>query len=395
MLPKHSNASDTPTTAPTEGGLIPIWDALHSFKVARYRLTYRVIRPVAFEGYLGSVLRGTFGARLRWISCPSRTAPCVGCEWRTRCAYAYVFETPVPEGAERLRTHQDIPRPFVIEAPPPGALRLAAGDELSLGLILLGRAVDYLPHFILAFREIDRFSQGPGAGPGANVRLEEFAVARGGFGWRVDAAGEAVSDAARTAPSAARVAPSPDEVVWRAADPRRVAAGTVLTGREIIAQGPVGAPPGAPAQAPTGVAGSAEAAGDDGLRALTITFQTMTRLKHEAGYARRPEFHILVRSLLRRVSNLLYFHDGIDLGVDFRDLIARAGQVSLTHDGTRWQDWTRYSSRQGAAMDLGGFVGEARYAGDLDGFLPLLLIGEYVHVGKNATFGLGRMRLGS
>jgi hypothetical protein len=353
--------------------MIPIWDALHSFKVARYRLTYRVIRPVAFEGYLGSVLRGTFGARLRWISCPSRTAPCVGCEWRTRCAYAYVFETPVPEGAERLRTHQDIPRPFVIEAPPPGALRLVPGDQFSVGLVLLGRAVDYLPHFILAFREIDRFSQGPGAGPGANVRLEEFAVARGGFGWRVDAAGEAVSDAARAEPS-------PDEVVWRAADPRRVAGGTVLTGRQIIARAP---------------AGVAESAGNDGLRALAITFQTMTRLKHEAGYARHPEFHILVRSLLRRVSNLLYFHGGIDLGVDFRDLIARASQVSLTHDGTRWQDWTRYSSRQGAAMDLGGFVGEARYAGELDGFLPLLLLGEYVHVGKNATFGLGRMRVGS
>jgi hypothetical protein len=101
-----------------------------------------------------------------------------------------------------------------------------------------------------------------------------------------------------------------------------------------------------------------------------------------------------VRSLLRRVSNLLYFHSEIDLGVDFRDLIARAGDISLTHDATRWQDWTRYSSRQSVAMDLGGFVGEARYAGDLGPFLPLLLLGEYVHVGKNATFGLGRMRIG-
>lgn len=329
-VPAASRAART--AAPAEGGLIPIWVALHSFKVARYRLTYRVVRPVVLEGYLGSVLRGTFGARLRWISWPSRTARCVGCEWRTRCAYAYVFETSVPEGTERLRTHQDIPRPFVIEAPPPGALRLAAGDEFGLGLVLLGRAVNYVPHFILAFREIDRFSQGPGGVPAANVRLEEFAVARG------ESDGQGGANRGATS--------SMDEVVWRAAEPRRVSGGTVLTGREIITRAPF------------------KAAGANGRKVITVTFETMTRLKHEAGYARRPKFHILVRSLLRRVSNLLYFHGAVDLGVDFRDLMARAGEISLTHDGTRWQDWTRYSSRQGAAMDLGGFVGEARYAGD-------------------------------
>jgi hypothetical protein len=37
-------------------------------------------------------------------------------------------------------------------------------------------------------------------------------------------------------------------------------------------------------------------------------------------------------------------------------------------------------------MDLGGFVGEARYAGNLDDFLPLLLIGEYVHEEFDLSF---------
>jgi hypothetical protein len=35
-------------------------------------------------------------------------------------------------------------------------------------------------------------------------------------------------------------------------------------------------------------------------------------------------------------------------------------------------------------MDLGGFVGEARYAGNLDDFLPLLLIGEVERRSKAA-----------
>ena len=54
-------------------------------------------------------------------------------------------------------------------------------------------------------------------------------------------------------------------------------------------------------------------------------------------------------------------------------------------------DATRYSSRQDERMDLGGLVGAAAYEGDLAEFLPWLLWGQLVHVGMNATFGLGRV----
>jgi len=48
-------------------------------------------------------------------------------------------------------------------------------------------------------------------------------------------------------------------------------------------------------------------------------------------------------------------------------------------------------------MTFGGLVGEVTYEAphgeDLDPYLPLLLWGELVHVGKNATFGLGQYRI--
>ena len=56
-------------------------------------------------------------------------------------------------------------------------MRLAPGDRLSLYLVLFGRGVDYLPYFILAFRDINRIAQGPPAGYGANVGLEQVSVA--------------------------------------------------------------------------------------------------------------------------------------------------------------------------------------------------------------------------
>jgi hypothetical protein len=87
------------------------------------------------------------------------------------------------------------------------------------------------------------------------------------------------------------------------------------------------------------------------------------------------------------------FHCGERLDVDFLGLIERAKAVRLVADRTRWRDWTRYSSRQDRRMKLGGLVGEAEYEGALDAAWPFLEFGQWTHVGKNATFGLGRYEI--
>ncbi|MEW6229930.1 MAG: CRISPR system precrRNA processing endoribonuclease RAMP protein Cas6, partial [Bacillota bacterium] len=138
----------------------------------------------------------------------------------------------------------------------------------------------------------------------------------------------------------------------------------------------------------------AESAASSHALHLTVSFETMTRLKFEGSLNDRPEFHVLIRSLLRRISSLLYFHHGTKLDMDFRGFISQAERVRLAAQRTQWVDWERYSSRQDARMKLGGIVGAATYEfpdPDLVAlFLPWLLLGEYAHVGKGGTFGLGR-----
>jgi len=75
---------------------------------------------------------------------------------------------------------------------------------------------------------------------------------------------------------------------------------------------------------------------------------------------------------------------------DHKGLIAAAEKIKLIRNQTRWHDWERYSSRQKERMAFGGIVGEAEYKGPLGAFLPYLTFGQWTHVGKNATFGLGR-----
>jgi CRISPR-associated endoribonuclease Cas6 len=48
-----------------------------------------------------------------------------------------------------------------------------------------------------------------------------------------------------------------------------------------------------------------------------------------------------------------------------------------------------YSNRQKRSTPIGGLVGTATFQGDLTPFLDLLVIGELIHVGKNAVKGGG------
>ncbi len=42
-------------------------------------------------------------------------------------------------------------------------------------------------------------------------------------------------------------------------------------------------------------------------------------------------------------------------------------------------------------MFMGGIIGSVTYAGDLGKYLPLFEIASKVHIGKQTTFGMGRI----
>lgn len=294
--------------------------------------------------YKGSVLRGGFGSAFRRVACAPRAKNCLGCLLRGVCPYAYVFETSPPEGSAVLRNLKDVPRPFVIEPPEDYRTEYTPGEALEFGLVLIGRGVEYLPFFIAAFKELGRTGIGPLRAGFDLVRVEQL---KGTYR-------HVVYDA-DSSPGTLNLQPVKEGCVYR---------------RDV-----------------------AEEAARLPLESVRIEFLTQTRLKADDEMQSRPDFDVLVRSILRRVSSLAYFHHGVALDLDYRELIERARQVRTVIDRTRWVNWVRYSNRQDASMNLGGVVGWADYAGDLSPFRELLIVGQLVHVGKNATFGLGRIRV--
>ena len=126
---------------------------------------------------------------------------------------------------------------------------------------------------------------------------------------------------------------------------------------------------------------------------ITLTFLTPTRLVHNGTNATPAEFHVFFRNVLRRVNLLNHFHCAGELWDDALDLIAEAGRITAATARLRWLEWDRYSARQGQRVPMGGFIGRVSYAGNLCRLWPWLALGQWVHVGKGATLGLGEHRV--
>jgi hypothetical protein len=306
-----------------------------ALSLTRYRVTLEALERLALPAYLGSTLRGAFGHVFRTLACPGRAGE--SCPVPAACPYHRVFETAPPPDATALRTHEEIPRPFVIAPPPAAAREYPPGSEMDFELTLIGRAQELLPYFVVTFRELDRLGRGRRA-----VRLRRI---------------EAVDPIHGTT-----------EAVYSAED------NLVRISDCRVTLADCAAPP-----CPSGP--------------VRVWFVTQTRLTHEGQIVRRPDFHVLFRRLLGRLSSLARFHCGGPLEADFRDLIERAGAVRLVRDETRWTTWARYSGRQARRMEWAGLAGTATYAGDFAPFWPYLVFGQWAHVGKGATFGLGAYRL--
>lgn len=304
--------------------------------------------------YKGSTFRGVFGHALKKVVCALRREDCRECLLRSRCVYAFVFETLPPDaplpaevnpseapvtGVSRRRVAAP-PHPYVIEPDAGVQTHYRPGESFVFNLLLFGRANEYLPYFIYAFDQVGQ------AGIGKRI-----AGKRGTFALQtVKAGGRTIYDRASGKIS-----------------------GEVFT--EDLTVGPR-------------LEDSAES-----VRTIKINLRTPLRLKYDNRLEATLPFHILVRAALRRVSSLCEYYGSGEPDLDYRGLVARACEVQTRASTLRWFDWQRYSNRQDQAMLMGGIVGEVTYTGALDEFVPLLRFCERAHLGKQTSFGLGRIEV--
>ncbi|MFN7923695.1 MAG: CRISPR system precrRNA processing endoribonuclease RAMP protein Cas6 [Bryobacteraceae bacterium] len=124
---------------------------------------------------------------------------------------------------------------------------------------------------------------------------------------------------------------------------------------------------------------------------VRVRFVAPTELKTGSQLAPKPEFPILYARLRDRISTLRAAYGAGPLAIDFRAAAERASRVSMTRCDLEWERVERRSSRTGQTHPLGGFTGEAEYAGELGEFLPYLELGQWTGVGRQTVWGKGEI----
>lgn len=315
----------------------------------KFNFKIEAIDTLALPDYKGSTFRGAFGYAFKKIVCALRKNDCHDCILKTKCIYSYVFETSPSEGADimGMNKYLKIPHPFVIE-PPEESIRIySPHDILSFNLILIGKASDYLPYFIYTFDELGKSGIGKRKGKFRLLKVEsvEKTVYSGEDKTIRDVGIERLD--------------IPENIDFN----RRAAVFPALPQGENI----------------------------EGQDSVALKFLTPARISYGRDLAVKLEFHIFVRTLLRRLCLLYYFHSGTQAPLwNHKQIIAEAENVSIERDHLRWHDWERYSSRQAVRMKMGGLIGDIKYKGNIDPYLPILKAGEILHVGKGTSFGLGK-----
>jgi CRISPR-associated endoribonuclease Cas6 len=133
--------------------------------------------------------------------------------------------------------------------------------------------------------------------------------------------------------------------------------------------------------------------GKEGIMYCTVKFETPVRLKKDGKIVQFIDFRLLIRSIITRLNALVYFYGNRDIMADFNELLEEAEKVSVARCNTRFMDFKWHSGRQKTNIMLGGLVGEMGYRGNISLFYPYLKISEITGVGKNTTFGFGRIKV--
>ena len=313
---------------------VPAANAVVQLPLMRYRLRFHVGDAEALRGiYLGSAWRGAFGRALRRSACITNLPSCENCVLLERCVYPRTFEKRPPANEQKLRRYPTAPNPYVL-APHSDS----ADGTLGLDVTLFGDANDDAPAILQALERAGRDGLTQNRVP---LRLLE---------------------------TQAETTTGSEDSEWTAI---RSAGGGLRTCAARIVETP------RPVAPPS---------------AVRVRLTSPLRIRADGRYVdpRRFGFRAFAANLLRRVSLLTYFFGKRPLEVEFATLLQEAERVRIEDAQLRWREGARHSSRQQARIPMGGIVGSFVAQGPAVATLwPCLWLGQWTHIGKGCTMGLG------
>ncbi len=289
---------------------------------------------IVFPNFKGNVFRGSLGKALRRLTCASGLDDCKGCLLINNCIYSRSSESFNPRVNQSiLGKVEKAPHPFIVDVNEKNRLEYSRNQDIRFRLTLIGEAMKYISYFILAFIDIGEYGIGSTRGC--------FKIKQ------VRTGGQEIYNELK-------------KLITLDFD-------FILGSRFITEKWDKGC--------------------------LNISLETPLRLKYSHRFQKQITFPMIMSNLLRRVYLLANHYCGGPASVDMKELIEMSKKVVLVNSEIYWQEQKRYSYRQNREISMAGVSGTLDFKGDFNPFIAFLRIGEYLHLGKGTSFGLGKIKI--
>lgn len=311
-----------------------------------------VERPIALNEHKGSAIRGAFFHALRgrpegktWRGfCANQSAKeCFECPLLTACPISALLAQYDPTA----RRGHAIAQPVMVKPPLTRATDFLPDSPFRFGLSIAGSAIQLLPYVALAIQ------QGmPQEGLGRRDRLNDFK--KGNFQLQRMVAVHPLRGEQQT--------------LWQRGDKRVEMARLSVTHADVLAYA---------ATLPTD--------------RITLRLLTPMQIVEQGQTLREFRFRPFFQRLMERLITLTatvgsgqWFADEAE-----RHALLTAADAIHVEAHTRWETLESYSSRANHRSYLSGLIGSVTLTGNLAPFLPWLVWGGQLHVGKDAVKGDG------
>lgn len=313
---------------------------------SNYTIQCRFLEDGTLSVFKGSALRGAFGHALKRAVCTVREKDCIACILHHQCLFAQFFmeQKTTQEGKT-----PSIPHPYIIEPPQNPKRTYSKGEEFDFSLILLGNLYEKLPFLVYAFELMG--SRGIGRASNEELKSTPFEI---------------------IGIQAAHIQEQPQIY-----NPIKKQLSHIPSPALLEYSAP---------------AFSKTDSSLQKMQELTVMLETPLRYKADNSFHSDLTFEDLFKLMARRITVAFKEFGEKEPEIDYKNLLQQAKNISIIESNIIWKDQKRYSARQKQALKIGGLEGRISFKGDFTEFIPLLNLAILLHLGKQTSFGLGKIQ---
>jgi len=305
---------------------------------ADYRFTFKALEPLSLPEHSGTLWHSVLGKALHQSSCIVPKGECSSCLFQQQCDYPLLFQGVKPPQSEIMKRYRTIPTPHVIRVQQPHYYSIHRQQLFSVNIILFGEVNKKLGRLIQSMQKVGEngFRQ-------RRIRAELIQVVQKKPQGLLD---EAI--------------PLPYKITDDAPYNRAI-------------DYPI------PQHIP---------------QKVRLTLTSPFRPTSSAIRATRFLLDKFIMGIIRRISLLQYFYTGHRLEVDYPALQHLSVTLPVLQQTMKRQRHATLEQRNNQHQQGNTWAGSI----DIDlqqhqALWPFLYLGQWVHVGKNASMGFGRYEL--